>query len=149
MKPKMRRKLPGTFLARHLGESAWRLSRSEPQPIDVLVLGADLPAAEFFRALNVRDIEVEWRTEAVWLTMISNGRPATVKAQSAIVHEPCRTSTPPCRWPVSTRKRGAFGAGCFAWSASRAAGISSAYWRAVHAGGIEYAICVTRIRGYC
>ena len=88
MKPKMRRKLPGTFLARHLGESAWRLSRSEPQPIDVFVLGADLPAAEFFRALNVRDIEVEWRTEAVWLTMISNGRPTTVKTQSAIVHEP-------------------------------------------------------------
>src|SRR3984957_19097276 len=92
MKPKMRCKLPGAFLTRHLGESAWRLSRSEPQPIDVFVLGADLAAAEFFRALNVRDIEVEWRTEAVWLTMISNGRPTTVKTQCAIVPESLRLS---------------------------------------------------------
>jgi hypothetical protein len=88
MKPKMRSNLPGTFLARDLGESAWRLSRSEPKPIDVFVLGADLPAAESFRALNVRDIDIEWRAEAVWLTMISNGRLTTVKVQSAIVHEP-------------------------------------------------------------
>jgi hypothetical protein len=88
MKPKMRSNLPGTFLARNLGESAWRLSRSEPKPIDVFVLGADLPAAESFRALNVRDIDIEWRAEAVWLTMISNGRLTTVKVQSAIVHEP-------------------------------------------------------------
>jgi hypothetical protein len=88
MNPKMRRKLPGTFLTRHLGESAWRLSRSEPKPIDVIVLGADLEAAESFRGPDVSDVEVEWRAETAWLTVLSNGRPMIVKTQSAIVHEP-------------------------------------------------------------
>ena len=44
MKPKKRRKLPGTFLTRDLGEGAWRLSRGEAEPIDVInYLGGKTP----------------------------------------------------------------------------------------------------------
>jgi hypothetical protein len=88
MKPKMRRKLPGTFLARDLGEGAWRLSRGEAAPIDVFLRGAESGAAEALRSAFVRDIDIEWRAEMVLLTMTSAEQQRTVKAQSVIVHEP-------------------------------------------------------------
>jgi hypothetical protein len=88
MKPKMRRNLPGTFLTRKLGDGAWRLSRSEPEPIDVFVRGAESGAAEAFRPRAVGDIDIEWRTETVLLTMTSAEQLRTVSAQSVIVHEP-------------------------------------------------------------
>jgi hypothetical protein len=88
MKPKMRRNLPGTFLTRRLGDGAWRLSRSQPDPIDVFLRGAESGAAEAFRTSVVGDIDIEWRTEAVLMTMTSAEQFRTVKAQSVIVHEP-------------------------------------------------------------
>ena len=88
MKPKMRRNLPGTFLTRKLGDGAWRLSRSEPELIDVFVRGAEPGAAEAFRPRAVGDIDIEWRTETVLLTMTSAEQLRTVSAQSVIVHEP-------------------------------------------------------------
>ena len=88
MKPKMRRNLPGTFLAQNLGEGAWRLSRSEAAPIDVFLRGAQSGAAEALRSPSVRDIGIEWRAETVVLTMTSAEQPRIITAQSAIVHEP-------------------------------------------------------------
>ena len=88
MKPKMRRNLPGPFLTWNLGEGAWRLSRSEPAPIDVFLRGADSGAAEAFRSSAVRDIDIEWRAAAAVLTMKSAEQPRTIYTQSAIVHEP-------------------------------------------------------------
>jgi hypothetical protein len=88
MKPKMRRNLPGTFLTQELKAGAWRLSRSEPAPIDVLLLGAESGAADAFRSPNVSDIDIEWHAATVVLTMTSAGRRRSVKTQSAIVHEP-------------------------------------------------------------
>jgi hypothetical protein len=84
----MRRSLPGTFLRRTLGQDRWRLSRGEPEPVEVLVLGAAAPTAESSRALEVRDIDIEWRADSVWLRFIADGRPMAVQAQGAIVHEP-------------------------------------------------------------
>lgn len=84
----MRRNLPGGFLVRQLGEGAWRLSRGEPKPVEVFVLGAEPAAAGFFRAPDVRDIGLEWHGDGVSLTMISNGRPNAIRTQGAIVHEP-------------------------------------------------------------
>ena len=88
MKPNMRRNLPGTFVTRDLADGAWRLSRSEPVPIDVFVRGADFRAAETLRPSAVRDVDVEWRGEAVVLTLTSTGRRHSMSVQSAIVHEP-------------------------------------------------------------
>jgi hypothetical protein len=88
MKPKMRRNLPGTFLAQNLGEGAWRLSHSEAAPIDVFLRGAQSGAAEALRSPSVRDIGIEWRAETVVLTMTSAEQPRIITAQSAIVHEP-------------------------------------------------------------
>jgi hypothetical protein len=88
MKPKMRRNLPGTFLTRNLGENAWRLSRSEAAPIDVFLRGTEPGAAEALRPPFVRDIDIEWRADTVVLTMTSAEQPRTVRAKSAIVHEP-------------------------------------------------------------
>jgi hypothetical protein len=88
MKPKMRRKLPGTFLTRDLGEGAWQLSRAEAAPIDVFLRGAEFGAADSLRSPFVRDIDIEWRAETVVLTMTSAEQRRTVEAHSAIVHEP-------------------------------------------------------------
>ncbi len=85
MKPKMRRNLPGTFLTRRLGDGAWRLSRSEPKPIDVFLRGAEPGDAEAFRPSVVGDIDIEWRTETVLLTLTSAEQLRTVRAQSVIV----------------------------------------------------------------
>jgi hypothetical protein len=88
MKPKMRRNLPGTFLTRRIGDGAWRLSRSEAEPIEVFLRGAEPGAAEAFRPRVVGNIDIEWRTETVLLTVTSAEQPRTVRAQSVIVHEP-------------------------------------------------------------
>ena len=87
MKPKMRRKLPGTFLAQDLGEGAWRLSRSDAAPIDVFLRGAQ-SGSEALRSPSVRDIGIEWQAATVVLTMTSAEQPRIITAQSAIVHEP-------------------------------------------------------------
>jgi hypothetical protein len=88
MNPKMRCHLPGTFLMRDLGGGAWRLSRSAPQPIDVILRGAESGAAEVFRALEVSDIDIEWGSEAAVLTLTTAERRRSIRTQSAIVHEP-------------------------------------------------------------
>jgi hypothetical protein len=88
MNPKMRRHLPGTFLTRDLRDGAWRLSRSEPRPIDVILRGAESGAAEVFRALKVSDIDIEWGAEAAVLTLTTAERRRSIKTQSVIVHEP-------------------------------------------------------------
>jgi hypothetical protein len=84
----MRCNLPGTFLKRNLGQGRWRLSRGEPEPIEVLVLGAAPPTGETSPALEVSDIDIEWRADSVWLRFVSEGRSIAVQAQGAIVHEP-------------------------------------------------------------
>ena len=52
------------------------------------MLGAAPPTAESPRGLEVRDIDIEWRADSVWLKSISDGRPIAIQAQDAIVHEP-------------------------------------------------------------
>lgn len=88
MKPNMRRNLPGTFLTRRLAQSAWRLSRGEPDAIDVFVRARDPAAAEALRSREVSDIDIEWRAAAAVLALTSAGQPKLLEAQSAIVHEP-------------------------------------------------------------
>jgi hypothetical protein len=94
MTSKLRRHLPGAFLARELGQGSWRLSRDEPAPVDIFLRGADLGTAEAFRTISVSDIDIEWRDEAerrdeaVELTLTSTERRRSIKTRSAIVHEP-------------------------------------------------------------
>jgi hypothetical protein len=88
MRPKTRRNIPGTFVTRNLREGAWRLSRTEPGPIDVFVRGADTTGAEPLEMHSVRDVGIEWGAETAALTATSAGRTRTVQARSAIVHEP-------------------------------------------------------------
>jgi len=88
MDPKMRCNLPGTFVTRNLGQGAWRLSRGEPGRIDVLLQGVEPRAAEALRPPSVGDIDIEWRADAVLLTMTSAQRRMVIEAHGAIVHEP-------------------------------------------------------------
>ena len=83
----MRRQLSGTFLTQTLGEGAWRLSRRDPNPIDIFVRGGDATAAEAFRRAEVDGIGIEWRAGTVKLTLTSAERSVVATVRSAIVHE--------------------------------------------------------------
>ena len=84
----MRRQLSGTFLTQTLGEGAWRLSRRDPNPIDIFVRGGDATAAEAFRRAEVDGIGIEWRAGTVQLALTSAERSVVATVRSAIVHEP-------------------------------------------------------------
>jgi hypothetical protein len=88
MKPKMRRNLPGKFLAHEINEGAWRLSRAGAEALEVFLQGADPRMTEVLRAPEVADIDIEWLPGAATLTMTSAGRRRSVQTRSAIVHEP-------------------------------------------------------------
>ena len=93
MTPKMRRNLPGPFVARNLGEGSWRFARGYLEPVDVILRGASPQAEEALPALDVGDLEVgdldiEWHADTVVLTITSDGRKRPIKARSALVHEP-------------------------------------------------------------
>jgi hypothetical protein len=84
----MRRNFPGTFVARDLDGGTWRLSRREPQPMDILLKGAQSGAADAFRPPVVSDVELEWQDGAVLMSMTSMQRRTSIKIRSAIAHEP-------------------------------------------------------------
>jgi hypothetical protein len=83
----MRRNLPGTLRARHLGRDSWLLARTEPKPIEVLLFGVAVGMADAIAA-EVSDVEIEWRADSVLLTLSSAGRRRRIEARGAIVHEP-------------------------------------------------------------
>jgi hypothetical protein len=88
MKPKMRRHLPGKFLARQLAEGAWLLTRGAAAPADIFLRGADSRMAGVLQSSDLADIDIEWHDAAVELTVTAAGRRTAVAARSAIVHEP-------------------------------------------------------------
>ena len=88
MNPNMRCQLPGTFVAQDLGGGAWRLTRRNPAPAEVLIRGAEPGAREVFSSQDVGDIDIEWQAAKVELWATSSGRRAAIASRSAIVHEP-------------------------------------------------------------
>jgi hypothetical protein len=88
MNAKMRRNLPGPFVAQDLGRGAWRLSRAAPDPCDVFLRGAEAGAAAVFRLPTVDGIDIDWDAQTVALTVMSAQRSTLIAAHSAILHEP-------------------------------------------------------------
>jgi hypothetical protein len=87
MIPKMRRNLPGPFVARNIGAGSWRLVRGHPEPIDVILRGAQPQAEEALSSLEAEHLDIEWFDGTVVLTMTSAGRKRSIEARSALVHE--------------------------------------------------------------
>jgi hypothetical protein len=88
MKPKMRRHLPGKFLARQLADGVWLLARGAAAPADIFLRGAQSPPADVLQSPDLADIDIEWHDAAVALTLTAAGRRTTVEGRSAILHEP-------------------------------------------------------------
>jgi hypothetical protein len=84
----MRRNLPGPFVVRNIGVGSWRLARGYPEPIDVILRGAQPEAEEALSRLEAEYLDIEWDAKTVALTMTSAGRRRTINARSALVHEP-------------------------------------------------------------
>jgi hypothetical protein len=85
---KLRRNLPGPFVARNIGVGSWRLARGYPEPMEVILRGAPSEAEEALSALEAEYLDIEWYAETVVLTMTSAGRKRSINARSALVHEP-------------------------------------------------------------
>jgi hypothetical protein len=88
MNPKMRRHLPGKFLARPLADGAWWLARGAAAPADIFLRGAESRTAGVLQSPDLADIDIEWHDAAVELTVTAAGRRTTVAGRSAILHEP-------------------------------------------------------------
>jgi len=88
MVSKMRRNLPGPFVARNIGVGSWLLARGNPLPMTVILRGAQLDAAEALSVFETEYLDIEWYAETVVLTMTSAGRKRSINARSALVHEP-------------------------------------------------------------
>jgi hypothetical protein len=88
MNPNMRCHLKGKFVAQDLGGGAWRLTRGELEPAEILLRGADPRAAEALSSHEIDDIDIEWQAAKVELWATSSGRRTAIASQSAIVHEP-------------------------------------------------------------
>jgi hypothetical protein len=88
MSPKMRRNFSGSFTSHDRGEGTWQLSKSAPHEATVFVRDAQSDAARAFGSEPISELGIEWHGEQALLTFIADGRPASVAAGSAIVHEP-------------------------------------------------------------
>jgi hypothetical protein len=88
MNPKMRRNFSGEFLAQDMGKGVWRLARTSPHPIAVILQGAERGAAQIFNAAPVGNLGIEWHAEMALLSFMSGDRVETVESASVIVHEP-------------------------------------------------------------
>jgi hypothetical protein len=84
----MRRDFTGEFVTQDLGGDTWRLTRSEPSRMDIYLRHARLEAADALTNTTVSEVTIEWRSDAVRLTLTSRARPRSITAQSAIIHEP-------------------------------------------------------------
>lgn len=88
MYPKMRRNFSGAFLAHDCGDGRWRLSRAAPHAADIFLQGAEHGAAQAFGAEPLVELGIEWQAQQALLTCVLGGKIASVRAASAIVHEP-------------------------------------------------------------
>jgi hypothetical protein len=87
MTAKMRRHFSGVFAAADCGKGAWRLSRLQPQPIDIFLRGIASTDAPVL-AGRLTDLGIEWRDGRVFLKLTTSAGAADVAAASALVHEP-------------------------------------------------------------
>jgi hypothetical protein len=87
-KANARRSLCGPFLLHDLGRGAWRLSRTVPPVLEVIVQGARPDAAGAFGPEECRALTLEWRESGVILTLSAATGDRSVEARGAIIHEP-------------------------------------------------------------
>jgi len=88
MPPRLRRNFSGAFLPQDRGNGTWQLSRPAPHEINVFLRDAERGAERSFGKGPLIDLGIEWHTEKVFLTFMSDEKVASVEAANAIVHEP-------------------------------------------------------------
>jgi hypothetical protein len=88
MVAKMRRNFSGAFRAEDLGTGAWRLYQTSPQQIDIFLRGVDGMQALQLLANAFTELGIEWREGSALITLLADGRVASLDASSAVVHEP-------------------------------------------------------------
>lgn len=82
----MRRNFSGVLSSRFAEDGTWRIRRSNPSEMQIIVSGAD-PNSVQACGTTLHDLSIEWRSRRVLVTMTSAVRAATIEAKSAIVHE--------------------------------------------------------------
>jgi hypothetical protein len=88
MVAKLRRNFSGAFRAEDLGAGAWRLYQTSPEHIDIFLRGVDGMQALQLLANSFTQVGIEWREGSALITLLADGRIASLDAASALVHEP-------------------------------------------------------------
>jgi hypothetical protein len=88
MKPNRRRSFLGPFLAHSPGPRVWRLARSHPPALEMIVHGADFDAPRLSSLASCTQLCLEWRESDVELSIESPSGNTCMTAAGAIVHEP-------------------------------------------------------------
>src|SRR5580693_8893999 len=87
MKPNRRRSFRGQFLAHSLGPRVWRLARSHPPALEIIVRGGEFDAPRLSSLAGCTQLCLEWRESDVELSIESPSGNTCMTAASAIVHE--------------------------------------------------------------
>jgi len=86
MSVKMRRNFSGAFSAHTPGDGTWRITRSDPAWMQVIVIGAN-PKSVQACGRGLHGLGIEWQGQRALITTICAGQPTRVEARCAIVHE--------------------------------------------------------------
>jgi hypothetical protein len=84
----MERTLAGNFRGLDLGAGAWRLTTGLPGGDEVYLGGTDPAATAVLAAASPRAVTVKWVGDGALVTLIAPGGSRTVRARTAILHEP-------------------------------------------------------------
>jgi hypothetical protein len=87
MATKMRRNFAHPCSARRANPATWRIDCGVPPQAQIIVRGADAAAAAAVGA-TLSDVGIEWQARRALITLLTQGRRATVEAAAVIVHEP-------------------------------------------------------------
>ncbi len=84
----MERTMTGNFRGVDLGAGAWRLTTGVPGGGEIYLGGTDPAAASVLSAASPSVVTISWDEDGARVTLKGAGAIRTVKARTAILHEP-------------------------------------------------------------
>ena len=88
MNTRVERLVAGDLQAQKLAAGTWQLSGGASGGPQLILSGTDGAADEALRGLKASKAVIAWQRGAVLVTLLTAGGPKTVRARSAILHEP-------------------------------------------------------------
>lgn len=88
MNTSIERTVAGTLRARQLAEATWQLSSGADGGPALILAGAEAAAGDVLKGLSAAKAVVSWQRGGVLVTLFTASGPRSVRARTAILHEP-------------------------------------------------------------